>query len=372
MKHFLLRNYFSDLIHKIASTYNDIVYIDGYSGPWQNQDENLSDTSFILALDAMRSSKDAWKRQGRDVRMHAMLVEKRAAASEELHRIPAKYPDIDVRPYQGEFVSLVPTLLRDMPQRSFAFIFIDPKGWRIDIDALAPLLRRSNAEVLFNFMYDFISRAASMADPAIIAGLDALIKAHGWRQRLVTAVAEGARMLADVRKQILIDAFSQTLAEIGGYDFVAETPIFRPLADRTLYSLIYATRKPSGIEVFRRAQIKTLREQETVRAGVRQAKDSGAQLEAFLPSEMTASDTESYLAAERGAAERMLLDLARDVTVPTTYGDVWPKVLARHAVTKADLNRIAAALRKDGQLIFPDWEANKRVPSERWRLYARP
>jgi three-Cys-motif partner protein len=281
VKHFLLKNYFSDLIHKIASVYDEIVYLDGYSGPWQSANDDLGDTSFGIALAAMRSAKDAWKRQGREVRMRALLVEKRATAFRELAKVPARYTDIDVRPYHGEFVSLVPTLLHNMPQKAFAFIFIDPKGWRIDIDALAPLLRWANAEVLFNFMFDFINRAASMSDEATVDGLNALIRIGGWRERLLSAKDQSSRRLADVRKEILIDAFSQTLANIGGYRFVAETPIFRPLADRTLYSLIYATRRPPGIEVFRKAQIKTLREQETVRGSARQTKSSGGQMEAF-------------------------------------------------------------------------------------------
>ena len=293
MKHFLLRDYLSGLIHKIASGYDDIVYVDGYSGPWQSADDNLGDTSIGIALAAMRSAKAAWRLQGRNVRMCAMLVEKRANAFRELEKIPPKFPDIDIRPFHGEFVPLVPTLLKNMPQKAFAFIFIDPKGWRIDIDAVAPLLRRSNTEVLFNFMFDFINRAASISDPVVVDGLNALIRIGGWRERLASARDEGARRLADVRKEILIDAFSQTLGQVGGYEFVAETPIFRPLADRTLYSLIYATRKPPGIEVFRRAQIKTLREQENVRGKVRQAKASGAQMEAFLPSEMKVSETEA-------------------------------------------------------------------------------
>ena len=369
VKHFLLRNYFSDLIHKIASAYDEMVYVDGYSGPWQSVDVSLVDTSFVIALKVMRSAKEAWKKgRGRDVRMHAMLVEKRASAFAELEKIPAKFPDINIQPFRGEFVSLVPTLLQKMPAKSFAFAFIDPKGWRIDIDALAALLRRQNTEILFNFMFDFINRAASMSDPLIVDGLNALIKANGWRERLVAAQGREGRRLADVRKEVLVDAFSRTLAQIGGYEFVAETPIFRPLSDRTLYSLIYATRKPPGIEVFRRAQVKTLREQEKVRGNTRQTKTSGDQMEAFSAAEMTASETEAYLASERTAAELMLLDLARRVQAnrQRTYGELWPRVLAKHAVTKADLNKIAAAFKKDGRLVFPQWEVGKRAPADLW------
>ena len=368
IKHFLLRKYFTAFIHKIASRYKKIVYVDGFSGPWQSANDALTDTSFEIALSAMRSAKEAWKLQGQ-VSMQAILVEKKVTAFRELAKVAERYPDVDIRTLNGEFVALVPTILQNMPSDAFAFIFIDPKGWRIDIDAIAPLLRRPNAEIIFNFMFDFVNRAASMSDPTIADGLNALIKTEDWRERLSLAQPAGGQRLADVRKRILVEAFSRTLAQVGGYEFVAETPIFRPLVDRTLYSLIYATRRPPGIEVFRSVQIKTLREQENVRGTVRQAKSGGLQSEAFLFSEMTTSDTEAYLSLELAAAEHLLLELAGDALSPVLYGDVWPKVLAKHAVTKTDLNQIAAALRKDERLVFPGWVQGKRVPADGWRLY---
>ena len=371
IKHYLLRTYFSDLIHKIASAYNEIVYVDGFSGPWQSADEQSGDTSFGIALAEMRSAKATWAAKGRSVQMRAMLVERRADAFRELQTLQPKYPDIEIRPYHGEFVRLVPTLLRDMLPNAFAFVFIDPKGWGIPISALVPLLRRPNSEVLFNFMFDFINRAASMSEPAIVDGLNALIQGVGWRDRLASAQPEGGKTLADVRKAVLVDAFSETLANIGRYEFVAETPIFRPHADRTLYSLIYATRKAAGIEVFRRAQLKALREQETVRKGVRQAKASGKQMEAFLPLEMAPSETEAYLAQERAAAKQSLISAAQAGQQGTRYNDIWPTVLAKHAVTKAELNRIAVECRKDGTLEFPDWESGKRVPSDEWLVRSK-
>jgi len=368
VKHFLLGHYFSDLVHKVAGRFDEIVYVDGFSGPWQSEQDDLGDTSFGIALDAMRSAKAAWRKNGRNVEMHALLVERNKKAFQALERVPAKYPEIKVRPYNGEFVPLISRLSSDMPKNAFAFIFIDPKGWRIDIESVAQLLRRPNTEVLFNFMFDFINRAASMTDPAIVDGLNALIKTDNWRQRLAQAQPEGAQKPADVRKAVLVDAFSQTLAKLGGYSFVAETPIFKPLADRTLYSLIYATRKPSGIEVFRRAQLKALLKQEEVRANKRQDKKSGAQREAFLPSEMNASETESYLEFERISAERYFIELANNHTTAATYGELWPKVLAKHVIAKTDLNRIAASLRADGRLTFPDWSQGKRVPEDGWRV----
>jgi hypothetical protein len=39
VKHHFLAEYLEKLIFKIASSYDEIVYIDGYSGPWQTSNQ---------------------------------------------------------------------------------------------------------------------------------------------------------------------------------------------------------------------------------------------------------------------------------------------------------------------------------------------
>jgi hypothetical protein len=46
----------------------------------------------------------------------------------------------------------------------------------------------------------------------------------------------------------------------------------------------------------------------------------------------------------------------------------WPQVLAKHVVRLPDVNQIAARLRKEERLLFPDWEKKKRVPQAAYRL----
>ncbi len=75
VKHYFLENYLDGLIHKIASTFDHIVYIDGFSGPWQAADEDFDDTSFSIALNKLRSAKEAWRIHGRNVQMTAHLIE---------------------------------------------------------------------------------------------------------------------------------------------------------------------------------------------------------------------------------------------------------------------------------------------------------
>ena len=87
-------------------------------------------------------------------------------------------------------------------------------------------------------------------------------------------------------------------------------------------------------------------------------------MEAFLPTEMGPSETDTYLAQERKAAKQSLIQLVQACEQTLRYGSIWPRVLAKHSLTKAELNIIAAECRKDGTLAFPNWEAGKRVPAD--------
>jgi three-Cys-motif partner protein len=192
VKHVFLANYLERLAHKTASRYPHIVYVDGFAGPWQSAHEDFQDTSFGVALSALRRAKTSWKASGRDVRMSAHLVERDPDAYKMLARIPSRYPDITVKTYEGDFLAVLSTILSEIPTDAFAFFLIDPKGWRLPLQALAPLLQRPHSEVIFNFMFDFINRAASIREAAVVAGLNELIPFGDWRQRLETAERDGA------------------------------------------------------------------------------------------------------------------------------------------------------------------------------------
>lgn len=48
----------------------------------------------------------------------------------------------------------------------------------------------------------------------------------------------------------------------------------------------------------------------------------------------------------------------------TLHEKLRAQVLARHVVSGPDLNKIAAGLRREKRLLFPDWENGKRVPHQ--------
>lgn len=371
VKHFLLSEYLEIWAHKIGSRWNEVAYVDGFSGPWQNAGERFEDTSFGIALGALTRAKHSWKsRQGRVVRMSAYLVEKDPVAYANLQAAKVLFPDVEIKTYSSSFIDQAPSILRDIPSSAFAFFFIDPKGWRIDMKRIAPLLRRANSEVIFNFMFDFINRFATTPSPGIAASLDDLILDLGWRARL-TAPRPIGMTGAEHRKDVLVGAFSTALASQGGYAHVAETTILRPTMDRPLYSLFYGTRSSTGLEVFRDCQIKALRKQDEARAVAKiNATVAASEQQELFGSlrEMAPDPTEAYFAGELASAKALLRDLVPQAPATALWGDIWPRVLGRHVISRPQLNALAGDLRKRGQLNFLDWPPRKRSPEDHFRV----
>lgn len=351
VKHVFLERYLERLVHKTASRYDHVVYVDGFAGPWQSANESFQDTSFGIALKALRQAKATWKATGREVKMSAYLVEQDTGAYTQLAKIPPRYPTIEIKTYPGDFLTVLPTILSEVPEQAFTFFLVDPKGWRFRLDDLAAMLQRLNSEVIFNFMFDFVNRAVSMSNPALAKGLTELIPHGDWRKKL--AEAERLGTTSNDRKAILVDAFGESLAKVGGFQYVAETTVLKPLSDRALYCLCYATPHPKGIEVFRDCQLQALHEQAKARAAtkVKHAEIISGQREIFESlHEMAPNDLETMLAAEKAAAESMLLDLTPIAPNSVPYGRLWPRVLAKHIVRRPDVNQVAARLRGDGSL----------------------
>lgn len=370
VKHFLLSDYLETFAHKIASGFAEICYVDGFSGPWQNSGDRFEDTSFGIALSALTRAKATWRALGRDVRMSAHLIEKDLRAYRNLQAVKVQYPEIEITTHHGSFLDLAPMLCHAIPTRAFAFVFIDPKGWRIDTTRLAPLLRRANSEVVFNFMFDFINRAASIRTPEVERGLNDLIPNSAWRDSLAAPPKPGVAE-AEHRKRVLIDAFSAELGRLGHYRFLAETTVLRPTKDRPLYCLVYGTRSPVGLKVFRESQIKALRQQDMIR-GLTKLTTSAAttgQNELFGSlSEMAPDPTTAFLNAELEQAEQLMKAVTPSAPASAAWGRIWPQVMERHVVSQAQLNQLAGEMHRQGILYCSDWGPRKRVPDDGYRL----
>ena len=370
VKHHFLANYVELLVMKVTSRYDSFAYVDGYSGPWKNTDEDFADTSFGIALKAMRNARETWKeRKGREIQMSAILVERDPKAYERLQAIREQYPEIRIKTINGTFADEVPTILAAIPSRAFSFVLIDPKGWKIDMQKVQPLIRRPDCEVLLNFMFDFVNRFATCSHEGVIDGLRRLLPGTPWEARLGAIDKDDAAAPA-ARKLVLVDAIRETIGKLGGYPYVMETPVLYPLRDRTFYSLVYATRSSVGVEVFRDCQAKTLGAQDDMRSA---KKDQMRSIKSGMDDLLAGVDTgqfhgQNWLREQEIAAEKELLALAAVDEEGCKYKDLWPQVLAECGVRKTRLGQMAANLKASGDLYFPDWEPNRRVPQDHYRV----
>jgi three-Cys-motif partner protein len=381
VKHHFLAEYLEQLIFKLASAYSEIVYVDGFSGPWQDQGERFEDTSFGIALRALSLAKRTWAEmaqpsQRRHVRMVAHLVEKHPAAFARLRGLQEMFPNIEVVTHNGDFTERAPKIAASLPSSAFAFVLIDPKGWKVDLEAIGLLIGRKNCEVVFNFMFDFINRFALSDDPIISGQLDRLIPQADWRSR-VRSVDEGAedapdagQRAPDARKRALVEGFREALRRVGGYRFVADVDVLRPMKDRTLYFLVYGTRLPKGIEVFRDCHVGALQRQSEMRGRMKiehREKKSG-QFELMASTNDMGPDKSSVsLPLEEQRAREMLLNLAPVGGAGARWDSIWPVVLSCCVIRLKELKRIANEYRKTGVLDFPQWPGNKkRTPEDEY------
>lgn len=372
VKHHFLADYVESLVFKVASAYSDVVYVDGFSGPWKDQGEKFEDTSFGIALHALRRAKQAWAKLGRpDVTMTVLLVEKDPEAFARLQEIIPLYPDISIRTFNHDFVEIVPDLLDAIPRRAFSFVLMDPKGWKIDMKAVAPLLSRPNCEVVFNFMFTMINWSASMPNAAIQLGLERLMPDTDWKSRLDAVTVAGGESVAAARKEVLVSSINEVIERLGTFQYVMETPVLFPTKNRTFYSLIYATRSTKGVEVFRDCQHAALKAQDAVRADLQIAK---REMQSGTPdlfgSMLTGNEFAGrWIAEQEVGARAAMLDSIPQRPECISYGNLWPRILARYGVRKVRLGRMAAELKAEGAIQFLDWGGpRKQVPEDTYRI----
>lgn len=370
IKHYFLKTYLERLIHKTASAYNEIAYVDGYSGPWKSSDDNYGDTSFGIALKSLTAARESWlgmPRRSRDVRMTAHLVEKNLNAFKELKGIDRLFPEVSVHPYQDDFLKIASEIACAIPSSAFTFTLIDPKGFNLDLMALKPLIDRPCSEVVFNFMFDYANRFTDL--PSLAKTYDRLFPNVNWRAKL-EAVSNDPNAGPIERKSAFLDCFKEAVRTVGGYKYVADVDIRYPGKDRTFYFLVYGTREPAGIEVFRDCQVRALEAQSMI-AGQKSLskREENGQAGLFGPEWETAPATHrSLLDHEREKAHDTLLNIAASQP-GSLWGYVWPQMLAKHAIRKPDANAIATSMYKSGKIKFPDWKDKKRVPANSYRTY---
>lgn len=361
-KHFLLKSYLQTLVYKLFhGGQKSITFVDGFSGPWKSKTEDFSDSSFMIAISVLRTAHYEMRELGKPKTTKCFFVEKNPKAYALLERAVAEFnspeDDFHIKTFHGEFESATSEIV-DYIDQSFALVFIDPTGWTgYTYSAISPILKHTPGEVLINFMFDFVNRAAGMSDPKTVASLNSIFGGTGWKSR-IDAEAPVASELERIFKEVLKAA--------GDYKFVLTTRIDKSTADRPHFYLAYGTRAVAGLKAFREIEHNALKGHHQLRAKAKQIKREvrTQQTELFTADLIPDTSFAAIVGSEKQAAKAWVLELLRDRGRPIQFGVLWPKILEafilKETVAKDICVELAAA-----SAIKNTWKAaGKNKPSD--------
>jgi three-Cys-motif partner protein len=359
VKHTFLDRYLPALIGRVGHAFDTFVYVDGFAGPWRSAaGETFADTSFGIALRHMAAQRRFFAARGRSVRMKAILVEKDDATFAALKNAVRSYDDVECVPLQGEFEEHVGAIRGEIERDAFSFVLVDPKGFP-DVERILPLLSRRNSEALVNFMFDFANR---FAGTTLLPALEGWLSSGGdssWRKD----VDKLSRRERETRLEELAVA---KIRKAASFKYAPVISVDKPLHDRTLYKLIFLSRHPKGLEVFRESENAALQAQAasrtTSKAAAREAKLGMADFfgaQGGIPNDRSSI---RLVEGERQARQHVNALLASCGPQGKQWADVWPAILNDAVITRSKLGRIINEMRKSALVDAPGW------PSERHQI----
>lgn len=365
VKHVILQKYLERFAHIIGSWADTITYVDGFSGPWQTRSQDFRDTSFGIAIEELRKARqhllDALNKQ---VLLRCFFVETGPESFRKLQTFRQSIADIEIEIANTEFETAIPKIcsfIKHPGGKKFAFILVDPKGWDgFSMSAMVDLLRLPNIEVLVNFMTSFIKRFLDSPDELTQQQLEALFGDGTFRN-----VIKGLTGLE--REYAAVDAYASNLGRAGNFAYVCKALVLNPEFDKTHYHLIYATRDPKGVEVFKQAELKAMKEMNLVRAKVNQRRreEKTHQQELFQTPVLDASSHYDELRGfflNKARAETWKLIFDKELIA---YDALWKLALQFPVVWESDLRGWLSEWISEGKIELLDLKLRERVPKVR-------
>lgn len=369
VKHTILQTYLQRLFMIIGRKEAVINYVDCFAGPWSEESDDLKDTSIGISLRQMKECSEALKSQfGVDVKFRALYIEKDKKAFGKLDSFLSgkKHDPVEASCIHGDYTTKIDEIVR-WASGNFTFFFIDPKGWKTVISApvLAPLLALSKVEFLINLMYDFFNRALSMKQHQ--ADVDELL---GRRIDLTGAETSSER------QALVISQYRVVIGELYGGKS-AYVSVERPGMERVLYFLVYLTRHPLGIIVFKQAaeQMEMVQRVSHFEARLR------AQINKSPIGDLFGPEQDSVVVEKpvdnRLAAKSFLLGRLSTLPLLIDY-ECWAEFLEQTDLYPTDLQLAFRELVKEGRIKNLDADVTRRRKnpvqpnwprkSERWAI----
>jgi three-Cys-motif partner protein len=359
-KHFILKRYLQALAFKVLR-YFDITYVDGFSGPWQTQTEGFEDSSFMIAIKVLQDAQQQiFSQSGRRPKIRCFFSENNRDAFAKLNRAITLFnrpeEDFEIKTYYGNFEDAV-SGIQAFIGSTFALIFIDPTGWTgYSFEKIKPLFSRPKCEVLINFMYDFVNRAASMADAKTIASLDPILGGSDWEKRLDLKLPRG---------RAVEKLFRETLRTVGDFNYVVSTKIDRPTADRPHFFISYGTKSHNGLKVFRDIEYAALRaharDRANAKARERENKTGTPDLFPGIEANVQELSIDDIVEEQKILATNDLLEMLQEFSLE--FSLVWTAMLQSYMLRLTNVKDICVELAKIGK-IENTWGGGNRKPRD--------
>ena len=362
VKHYLLKKYLSRWGYKIGSSWDPLVFVDGFAGPWGAKDKEFSDASFGIAIKALNDAVEGlMKLRQRSVRGVCVFVEKAPKPFAKLDAF-AKNHSADrvwAKASKGRFVKNIKRIddyVATAGAKPFKFVFLDQKGWAATpMENLKPFVATRSCELLFNLMTSFLTRFVER--DALAASYHSL---YG-RSDVVSSI-RGLPKGTGQREELAVDEYCKSLREICGFQYVSQALIMDPTKEKVLYHLVFATNSLHGIEVFKKAEMEAAEAQNEMRHEKRIKKTS--QTAFMFGGEPPQSPKMSRLHQHhtdraRGKIIKVLADSKKSVL---PYTKIYGEVMAFPLVTPRDLEKWITELEDKGALkILWDGSNRKRL-----------
>lgn len=278
VKHALLENYLAQLAYKVGDSWNPIVYIDGFAGPWDSKDEQFADASFGIATRVLKEAvRGLLEKRGKLVNGLCVFVEKRPDAFVKLKAFADASSTESVRAIalQGRFIdnlAEIERLINEAGRNPFKFLFLDQKGWAgAPLAKLRPFVAERSCELLFNLMTSFLTRFVDTETRS------ESYKSLFGRADVIKAIRELPKGTGQ-REEAAVREYCKSLRQICNFRYVAEAVIFEPEQEKIRYYLVFATNHHRGIEVFKAAETAAARLQDEVRYDKRLSKTGQIEL----------------------------------------------------------------------------------------------
>ena len=365
VKHIILKHCLERFAIIVGSHWATLTYIDCFSGPWKVKSEKFEDSSFAIALEQLRKARDVHKKlTGKKLTLRCFFLEKNPSAYTKLKQFADQADGAEIDTKNKKLENAIQDILKFVQAggpASFPFIFIDPKGWSgFALETITPLLRLNPGEVLITFMTEHIRRFIESPQKQTQESFIKLFGSSQFKDKLKGLEEKD-------REDAIVTTYSECVKRIGEFRFTSSAIVLHPEKNRTHFHLIYATREPRGIEVFKEAEKKAMPVMEKTRdeAQKREREERTGQTELGLYSNVATQDPSSYFLSLRdrytSRARATVLNLIQ-TKKQFAYDEAWSSAMTFPLTWESDLKDWIHEWEQDGRMEIRGMKERQRVP----------